>query len=390
MPVTMAAGFAGSHALPRRSDRRELERASCALRAAAGGAAGWSRRAGVSPTLLRRQAPAPAAPTARVRSMARARPRPPAAASAPVTKGPGLKAASRQRTLKRSRIGVSHTNQPASLQRTIVGVLVHSRGRHHGAKRFEIAIGGGHPPAPSRDCVHFAPYTTHERTSQHRRFLKMNGLGNEIIVLDLRGSTAPRQPRRKRAPSRRAAARVSTSSWCCTIRATPGTDAFMRIYNTDGSESGACGNGTRCVAWAMLTTRSSDPAARDACCSRRRPGCCRAARARTLSSRSTWARRGSRWDEIPLARAIRATRAASSFRSGPIDAPVLHTPVGRQHGQSRTRSSGSTTSQAYDLDAIGPLLENHPIFPERANISLAHVTLAAIISSCRSGSAAPA
>ena len=36
---------------------------------------------------------------------------------------------------------------------------------------------------------------------------------------------------------------------------TPGTDAYLRIYNTDGSESEACGNGTRCVAWAML----SDP-----------------------------------------------------------------------------------------------------------------------------------
>jgi diaminopimelate epimerase len=29
---------------------------------------------------------------------------------------------------------------------------------------------------------------------------------------------------------------------------------------------------------------------------------------------------------------------------------------------------------AYDLERFGPLLENHPIFPERANISLAHVT----------------
>jgi len=29
---------------------------------------------------------------------------------------------------------------------------------------------------------------------------------------------------------------------------------------------------------------------------------------------------------------------------------------------------------AYDLARFGPMLENHPIFPERANISLAHVT----------------
>ncbi|MGH8722668.1 MAG: diaminopimelate epimerase, partial [Burkholderiales bacterium] len=30
--------------------------------------------------------------------------------------------------------------------------------------------------------------------------------------------------------------------------------------------------------------------------------------------------------------------------------------------------------EAYDLERFGPLLENHPIFPERANISLANVT----------------
>ena len=29
---------------------------------------------------------------------------------------------------------------------------------------------------------------------------------------------------------------------------TPGTEAFIRIYNSDGSEAGACGNGMRCVA----------------------------------------------------------------------------------------------------------------------------------------------
>ena len=28
---------------------------------------------------------------------------------------------------------------------------------------------------------------------------------------------------------------------------------------------------------------------------------------------------------------------------------------------------------AYDLERFGPLLENHPIFPERANITLAHI-----------------
>ena len=82
------------------------------------------------------------------------------------------------------------------------------------------------------------------------RFLKMNGLGNEITVLDLRGSA-----HRVSAAEARAIATDPRSRFDQLMvlhdPVTPGTDAYMRIYNTDGSESGACGNGTRCVAWAM-------------------------------------------------------------------------------------------------------------------------------------------
>ena len=84
----------------------------------------------------------------------------------------------------------------------------------------------------------------------NQRFLKMNGLGNEITVLDLRGTAL-----RVTAAEARAIAADPRSRFDQLMvlhdPATPGTDAFLRIYNTDGSESGACGNGTRCVAWAM-------------------------------------------------------------------------------------------------------------------------------------------
>ena len=46
--------------------------------------------------------------------------------------------------------------------------------------------------------------------------------------------------------------------------------------------------------------------------------------------------------------------------------------------------------EAYDLARFGPLLENHPIFPERANISLAHVTARDRDHASRPGSAASA
>ena len=89
----------------------------------------------------------------------------------------------------------------------------------------------------------------------NRRFLKMNGLGNEITVLDLRGTKAHVTPAEARAI---AADPCSHFDQLMVLHdpVTPGTDAFIRIYNTDGSDSGACGNGTRCVACAMM----ADPA----------------------------------------------------------------------------------------------------------------------------------
>ena len=68
-----------------------------------------------------------------------------------------------------------------------------------------------------------------------RRFLKMNGLGNQITVLDLRGSTA-----RVTAAEARAIAADPRSHFEQLMvlhdPQTPGTDAFMRIYNTDGTQ----------------------------------------------------------------------------------------------------------------------------------------------------------
>ncbi len=79
-----------------------------------------------------------------------------------------------------------------------------------------------------------------------------------------------------------------------------------------------------------------------------------------------------RWDEIPLAEEFRDTRAIE-LQIGPIDAPILDSPsvvsMGNPHA-----IFWVDDVDAYDLARFGPLLENHPMFPERANISLAHVT----------------
>src|SRR2546423_1358344 len=85
-------------------------------------------------------------------------------------------------------------------------------------------------------------------------FVKMNGLGNEIVVVDMRARPAPIGATEARAAAGPHGAPYDQMMVLYPPR-TPGTEAFVRIYNSDGSESGACGNGTRCIAW--LAARES-------------------------------------------------------------------------------------------------------------------------------------
>src|SRR5918994_6741900 len=84
-------------------------------------------------------------------------------------------------------------------------------------------------------------------TLANQPFIRMNGLGNEIVVVDLRHSQATVTAEEARAAAQPPAAAYDQLMTLHAPR-TPGTDAFIRIYNNDGSEAGACGNGMRCVA----------------------------------------------------------------------------------------------------------------------------------------------
>src|SRR5215470_15861979 len=81
----------------------------------------------------------------------------------------------------------------------------------------------------------------------NREFVKMNGLGNEIVIVDLRRSPQPIEP----AAARAAARREPYDQLMVLYPARGKADAAVRIYNNDGSEAGACGNGMRCVGVGM-------------------------------------------------------------------------------------------------------------------------------------------
>ena len=196
-------------------------------------------------------------------------------------------------------------------------------------------------------------------------FAKMNGLGNEIVVVDLRGSRRVLDAGEARAIAARPASRFDQMMVLHDAKVA-GTEAYVRIYNTDGSEAEACGNGMRCIAW-----RVAERTGRKALKFETKAGVLDVAVEGIDRITVDMGKPRFGWRDIPLAEPFHDTRAIE-LQIGPIDKPILHSPsvvnVGNPHAVFWV-----TDVSAYDLGRIGPMLENHPIFPERANISLAHV-----------------
>ena len=197
-------------------------------------------------------------------------------------------------------------------------------------------------------------------TLANRDFVKMNGLGNEIIIVDLRRTPCPID-----AAEARAAARQEPYDQLMAIYPARGNaDAAVRIYNNDGSEAGACGNGMRCVA-ALLSAETGksafhiETASGLVSCNRMNEG---------LFTVDMGVPRF-RWDEIPLAKEMPDTRAID-LAFGPAAAPILSSPsvvsLGNPHA-----IFWVDDVEGYDLRQIGPQLEHHPLFPQRANVTLA-------------------
>ena len=215
----------------------------------------------------------------------------------------------------------------------------------------------------------------------NRDFVKMNGLGNEIVVVDLR--RAPQPPSAPRRRARRAPAGAVRPADGALSGARAGTDAFVRIYNNDGSEAGACGNGMRCVAVPGQHRDRQDAAdfrdlgRNDLVLEAAPTGC----------SLSTWASRALRWDEIPLAERIpRYARDRSADRPDRHADPAFA--LGRQHGQSARDLLGRGSRAPTICARSGRCSSTIRSFPS-APTSRLRRRRRAIASSSAPGSAAP-
>jgi diaminopimelate epimerase len=198
------------------------------------------------------------------------------------------------------------------------------------------------------------------------RFVKMNGLGNEIVVADLRGTSRVLSAAEVQAVAKGPQSHFDQLMALHDPR-TPGTDALVRIYNSDGSEAGACGNGMRCVAWLEAQGKGRNALSFETAAGVLPANVESIGRITVDMGSPRFA-----WQDIPTRDPFPDTRYIE-LQIGPIDQPVLHSPsvvnVGNPHAVFWVDDV-----DAHDLGRFGPMLENHPIFPERANISLAQVT----------------
>lgn len=198
-------------------------------------------------------------------------------------------------------------------------------------------------------------------------FYKMNGIGNKIIVADMRGRADEVTPD----------AAIALASHDDThfdqlmavhSPLNPNRDADIRIFNSDGTLAGACGNGTRCVvSWLAKET------GQDAFKFKTKAGMLEAQLGEDGLISVNMGVPRFEWEQIPLAEEFYDTRNIE-LQIGPIDDPILHTPSVMSIGNPHAVFWVDDDVNSYALDRFGPMLENHPIFPDRANITLAQVT----------------
>jgi len=193
-----------------------------------------------------------------------------------------------------------------------------------------------------------------------RPFTKMHGLGNDFVIVDARADAFDLGPARARAVADRRRGVGCDQILVVEPARNGGADAFMRIVNADGGEAEACGNGTRCVAHLMMAETGRAEAAIET-----RAGVLRAWSADGGGVAVDMGPVATGWRDIPLAEETDTLHLPLS--AGPL-ADGVAVNVGNPHAVFFVADA-----EAVDLAGIGPGLETHALFPERANIEAAEI-----------------
>ncbi len=189
------------------------------------------------------------------------------------------------------------------------------------------------------------------------KFTKMHGAGNDFVVVDLISQRCRLRPRDVR---KLAARRFGVGCDQVLLVEAPGSpevDFRYRIFNADGNEVEQCGNGARCFARFVREKKLTAT---------------RVIKVETAAG-VIELRIKSRQDvevdmgeplfepaDIPFAAPQRADHYRLATPQGELEIGALS--MGNPHAIIRVDST-----EAADIEGLGPLVESHPDFPQRVN-----------------------
>ena len=191
-------------------------------------------------------------------------------------------------------------------------------------------------------------------------FIKMHGLGNDFVVIDARERAFAPDAARVRALADRRAGVGCDQLILVEKPRSPLADAFMRIRNADGGEVAACGNATRCVAELLMREKGGTHVVIETA-------------AGLLDAEATtdgligvdMGRISFDWRDIPLAEPVDPLNL-------PVEAGPLRNGVAVNVGNPHAVFFVDNVERV-PLEHVGPLIERHPLFPERTNVEAAEV-----------------
>jgi diaminopimelate epimerase len=192
------------------------------------------------------------------------------------------------------------------------------------------------------------------------RIWKMNGAGNRFAVFDSRQSAfVPSEEQL------REIAETMQADQIMSIEKDLRADAFLRIWNADGGEVKACGNGTRAVAYLLLEESGKNEVRIQT-----EADLLKGARAENGLVSVDMGSPLLGWEDIPLSEKMDVR--GIDLKIGPMDDPILYRPAVVSMGNPHAVFFVEDVD-AYDIPAIGPLVEWHPAFPEGTNVGFAQI-----------------
>ena len=197
-------------------------------------------------------------------------------------------------------------------------------------------------------------------TAMKNKFVKMHGLGNDFVIFDARSAalSIPSETIIKMG-DRRTGIGFDQLVIIDPPRS-PGTDAYLRIYNNDGTEVGACGNATRCIGKLLIDETKAQKVTLET----------RAAKLEAVMAGDDVAvdmgNVNLEWQQIPLKR-------EEDTLSVPVEEGLLDRAVAVNVGNPHAVFFLQKNVDDFPLEKMGPRVEEDPIFPEKTNVEIANV-----------------